>query len=181
MPHTAPKPDHFGAPETGAGSSAVASTEQRRTFLSLLVSAAMTFGLAGGYGMFFGLAGRFLFPARSQPKARLFVELVSRIAPGGSLSYRSPAGQLVTITRRGAGETVDEFIALSSVCPHLGCRVHWEGHNNRFFCPCHNGVFDPQGRATEGPPADAGQSLARFPLSIDNGMLFIEVNAAAPV
>jgi hypothetical protein len=42
-------------------------------------------------------------------------------------------------------------------------------------------VFDPQGTATEGPPADAGQSLARYPLMVENGMLFIEVRTEALV
>ena len=45
----------------------------------------------------------------------------------------------------------------------------------RFFCPCHNGAFDPQGRATEGPPAAAEQSLTRFPLKVENGLLYIQV------
>jgi phenylpropionate dioxygenase-like ring-hydroxylating dioxygenase large terminal subunit len=54
--------------------------------------------------------------------------------------------------------------------------VHWEAQNNRFFCPCHNGVFTPEGKATSGPPADAGQSLFRFPLKVENDLLFIEVS-----
>ena len=27
----------------------------------------------------------------------------------------------------------------------------------------------------DGPPADAGQSLVKYPLRVDNGLLFIEV------
>jgi hypothetical protein len=53
--------------------------------------------------------------------------------------------------------------------------VHWEGHKNRFFCPCHNGVFSPEGVATEGPPAEAGQRLPSYPLRVDGGLLYIEV------
>jgi Rieske Fe-S protein len=53
--------------------------------------------------------------------------------------------------------------------------VHWEAQNDRFFCPCHNGAFDRQGNATAGPPAAAGQALLRFPLRLENGLLFIEV------
>jgi hypothetical protein len=36
-------------------------------------------------------------------------------------------------------------------------------------------VFDPQGKATEGPPAASEQSLSRYPLRIDSGNLMIEV------
>ncbi len=68
---------------------------------------------------------------------------------------------------------------LSNVCPHLGCRVHWEAQKNHFMCPCHNGVFDAVGIATAGPPAEAGQRLARYPLKVESGMLFIEVPLAA--
>jgi len=61
------------------------------------------------------------------------------------------------------------------VCPHLGCQVHWEPQNDRFFCPCHNGVFSPDGVATAGPPAEAGQSLLEYPLKVEGNLLFIEV------
>nr|MBC8425653.1 Rieske 2Fe-2S domain-containing protein [bacterium] len=62
---------------------------------------------------------------------------------------------------------------------HLGCQVYWEEDNNRFFCPCHSGVFDPQGIAIAGPPADAGQRLAEVPLKVDQvaGVLYLEVQA----
>jgi hypothetical protein len=54
--------------------------------------------------------------------------------------------------------------------------VHREPANNRYFCPCHNGVFDPAGVATSGPPADAGQSLVEYPLKVERALLFIEVS-----
>jgi Rieske Fe-S protein len=53
--------------------------------------------------------------------------------------------------------------------------VHWEPGDDRFFCSCHNGVFDPQGKATSGPPAVEEQDLARYELKIENGLLFIKV------
>jgi len=70
---------------------------------------------------------------------------------------------------------VGDFLALSSTCPHLGCQVYWESNKSRFFCPCHNGAFDSQGNATEGPPAKAKQQLLRFSLMVENGLLFIQV------
>ena len=89
--------------------------------------------------------------------------------------YRSPAGESVTIARRGTGGTAEDFVALSSTCPHLGCQVHWEPQNTRFFCPCHNGVFDPTGRAVSGPPAEAGHSLPRYALEVRDGLIYIPV------
>jgi Rieske Fe-S protein len=149
--------------------------EDRRTFLSRVSSLAMVGGLAAGYGTLAVMAGRFLYPSRPQPKAWVYVTDADRLKPGDTLPFQTPAGQMVTITRRQDTGTAGDFLALSSTCPHLGCRVHWEPQNKRFFCPCHNGAFDTEGKATAGPPAEAGQSLPHYPLRIDNGLLFIEV------
>jgi Rieske Fe-S protein len=102
------------------------------------------------------------------------VEQLARLGVGATVLYMTPAGHRVNITRRAAGETPDDFAALSSVCPHLGCQVHWEPQNNRYFCPCHNGVFSPDGVATGGPPAEAGQRLASYPLKVESGILYIQ-------
>jgi Rieske Fe-S protein len=135
----------------------------------------MAGGVVASYGTLGVMACRYLYPSKPQKLAWLFVAETSRIRTGEGFAYRSPAGQPITITRRGEGNSPDDFLALSSTCPHLGCQVHWEGHNNRFFCPCHNGVFTPEGKAIAGPPADAGQSLAHYPLKVESGLLFIEV------
>lgn len=147
----------------------------RRAFLSRASGIAMAAGLAAGYGTFGAMAGRFLYPAKPADKAWMFVADVAGFAHGASLSYTAPDGATVAIARQGTSGGVEDFVALSSTCPHLGCKVHWEGQNNRFFCPCHNGVFDPKGRAVSGPPAEAGQSLGRYPLKIEKGLLYIEV------
>lgn len=145
---------------------------ERRSFLA---TAALTGGLLAGYGTFAAIAGRYLFPARPTETAWLFVQDLRSMKPGDSLVYRTPAGATVAVARIGVTGGVEDFLALSSTCPHLGCQVNWEAANRRFFCPCHNGVFDPQGRAVSGPPADAKQSLLRYPLKVENGLLFIRV------
>lgn len=146
----------------------------RRGFLS---SAGMVCGLAAGYGTFAVMAGRYLYlyPTGANDKAWLFITELKGMAIGDSIDYESPTGAKIVVARRAAEGTADDFVALSSVCPHLGCQVHWESQNNRFFCPCHNGVFDPEGVAIEGPPKAAGQSLADYPLKVESGLLFIEV------
>ncbi len=147
----------------------------RRTIQSSATSLAMTGGLLGSYGTFVAFAGRFLYPVGPPAVGWMFLATLDRLKVNDSLTYRTPAGGTVTIARQGMTGTTDDFVALSSTCPHLGCQVHWEGQNNRFFCPCHNGVFDPHGKGTSGPPGDAGQSLSRYPLKVENGLLFIEV------
>jgi menaquinol-cytochrome c reductase iron-sulfur subunit len=45
----------------------------------------------------------------------------------------------------------DDLVALSTVCPHLGCAIDWDAAGDRFVCPCHDSYFDRQGGVTEGP------------------------------
>lgn len=150
------------------------SAASRRTFLSMASSAVMAGGLAAGYGALAYVCGRFLYTGTERKLAWLFVTEAAAMKIGAALPFRTPTGQIVTITRRADTGTNDDFLALSATCPHLGCQVHWESQNNRFFCPCHNGAFDVTGMATAGPPADAKQVLPRYPLKIENGLVFIE-------
>jgi Rieske Fe-S protein len=147
----------------------------RRSFLRSAASVAMTGGLVASYGTCGVMAARFLYPVEGRATRWQFVTETSRMRAGDALTYRTPAGETVTVARRGVGDAASDFIALSSTCPHLGCQVHWEAHRNRFFCPCHNGVFDPSGTPLEGPPAEAGQRLPEYPLKIEGGLLFIDV------
>lgn len=147
--------------------------EPRRSFLTIS-GLAMTAGLAAGYGSFGRMLGQFVYPAEAHNRGWLFVCTVDAIAPGEAMDFVSPAGTKIVVARQGAGETSSDFLALSSVCPHLGCRVHWEGPQDRFFCPCHNGAFDRSGNPLSGPPKAANQSLMRFPLKVEQGLLFLE-------
>ena len=167
-------------PEPNGPPSRAPNTKRRR-FLTRASRLAMAAGLVGGYGGFAAIAARYLYPARPLERRWQFVTNVTRLNVGDSLRFQGPAGKTINVTRQGRGAGVSDFIALSSTCPHLGCQLHWEAHNARYFCPCHNGTFDPTGIATGGPPAEAGQSLPRYPLRVERGMLFIEVAVSALV
>lgn len=164
--------------QAGPGAGPTGGTDvERRRFLGNVSRAAMTVGLVGGYGGLGLIAGRYLYPARPGDRIWQFVSVIDSIPVGGARLYRAPSGESINIVRQGAVEGQRDFIALSSTCPHLGCQVHWEAQNERYFCPCHNGTFDASGKATGGPPGEAGQSLGRYPLRVEGGMLFIEVPA----
>lgn len=167
-PDTPRVPD---APDDGAG--------DRRSFLTKSSTLLMAGGLAAGYGTFAHVAGRFLYPAGPRATTWMFVADLAHFADGTSMKYRTPDGARVLITRRGTAETDASFKALGSTCPHLGCQVHWEPQQQRFFCPCHNGAFNPEGIAISGPPKEAAQTLPSFPLKVDKGLLYIEVPAPA--
>lgn len=143
---------------------------------SVVSTMAMGTGLAAGYGYFASIAAQFLYPASPEPRGWQFVAVADQIKPGSSLNLKTPSGQPMVVMRQGEQGTEADFVALSGVCPHLGCMVNWEPQNNRFFCPCHNGAFDPSGNATQGPPHASHQTLSRFPLKVENGLLFVEVS-----
>ena len=147
----------------------------RRGFIANASRVAMTAGVVGGYGGFALVAGRFLYPSRTGDVIWQFVSEVDGIGVGESIRYRGPSGETINIARMSREGDASDFIALSSTCPHLGCQVRWEAQNDRFFCPCHNGVFDPSGRGIGGPPGDAGQTLPQYELKIENGLLHIAV------
>ena len=69
-------------------------------------------------------------------------------------------------------ESGSTFIGFSNQCPHLGCKVHWEAKERHFLCPCHQGIFDPTGVATAGPPAQANQTLRAYPIETDGNSMY---------
>ena len=170
-PEADPSPSKDGSGEV----SQPGVDQERRGFLGSAAVASMLSGLVLGYGVFASYAIRFLYPAHAGRSLWQFVCTLDQLSVGESLAFTMPSGAKVVVARQSEGDDAEAFIALSSVCPHLGCKVHWEAANDRFFCPCHNGAFNAQGVATEGPPASANQSLTRFPLSVDGNILMIEV------
>lgn len=51
-------------------------------------------------------------------------------------AYRAPDGTL---------------IAVSPVCTHMKCKVHWNSVETSWDCPCHGSRFAPDGAVIEGP------------------------------
>lgn len=138
----------------------------RRGFFSwclALGSLGASYGLAGFYAL------RFLFPSHKRPRRRqVFVGLRHHI-PVQGLRFTLPSGQEVLVRATGT-----DYNALSNVCPHLGCKVRWEPQNQRFLCPCHNGTFAPDGRATSGPPKAEGKNLTRYDMVARGDALYLE-------
>lgn len=79
--------------------------------------------------------------------------------------YRETAEKVVYVKRDG-----DEFTVFSAVCTHLGCGVRWDEAGNRFFCPCHGGVFDVTGKVVGGPPP---RPLTRLRAKVQAGEVLV--------
>ncbi len=88
-----------------------------------------------------------------QPKTTAQEQLIAQVSevPEGKafyFNYPRPGDQAMLLHLSG-----DRFVAYSQRCTHLSCAVYYQAERARLFCPCHEGVFDPQtGEPVAGPP-----------------------------
>lgn len=154
-------------------------SDGRRGFLA---SAVMVLGLLAGYGLGAWHFWRYLVPLNAGKKRReMFVGTLESIPLGTSLTVKDPAGQEIAITRTGEDpqDLAKGFRALSSICPHLGCKVYFSAGQQQFICPCHQGVFDKDGKAVSGPPATEHKDLPTYEVKVNpkTGCVFVMVSA----
>lgn len=149
----------------------------RRGFLAMAVVAAG--GLITAVYAIPGVA-YLLGPAVQKSESEDWIPLgpASKVEPGVPTLFRADV-------RRQTGWIVNEeqltvyvltengrtYVALSNICTHLGCRVRWVEGEQRFFCPCHNGVFDKSGQVVSGPPP---RPLDQYPVKVEDGQLYIQ-------
>ena len=65
--------------------------------------------------------------------------------------------------------TGQDATVFSPICPHLGCRYQWHEDQKLFVCPCHNSVFDKEGKVVSGP---APRPLDTLPVKVKNNYLY---------
>lgn len=134
----------------------------RRNLLHFAVYTSGTLFLGTGLLALLGRAR-----AHTRPTARKQVASVNEIPPGGFLYFNYPGPSDQAVLLRLADGT---FVAYSQTCTHLSCSVYYQREQNRLFCPCHEGVFDPSnGQPVAGPPV---RPLPRIKLESDGMNLF---------
>jgi len=67
-----------------------------------------------------------------------------------------------------------EYRAFTAVCTHLGCTVQYRPDLQEIWCPCHNGIYDLQGRNVSGPPP---RPLAQYQVHIQGQDIVVVRNA----
>ena len=65
----------------------------------------------------------------------------------------------------------DEVVAISEVCPHLGCRVEWCDSSRQFECPCHGSIFNRLGKYRSGPTP---RGMDRHPAVVVDGVVEVD-------
>ena len=63
-----------------------------------------------------------------------------------------------------------DYVAMSNICTHLGCRVRWISEQEQFLCPCHTAVFGKDGSVVTGPPP---RPLDQYEVKVEDDQLFI--------
>lgn len=113
----------------------------RRRALQLLLGGS-TVGAAAAFGV---PVVRYLAPLPLSEAERTASLDPEELAPGeGRLLLVGGLPAIVVNTGEG-------YSAVSAVCTHLGCVVRWKPGRRQFFCPCHGGRFDLEGRVLGGP------------------------------
>ncbi len=92
---------------------------------------------------------------------------LSEIAAGSEHLFRYPTSNDPAILVRLPD---GDLRAFTQKCTHLGCVVFYEPDQDRLFCPCHHGEFDPSTGAPTGGPPD--RPLARIDLEVRDGTIW---------
>jgi len=148
----------------------------RRDFMKITIGA-----IGGMFGLGFGIPAiaYVVGPALSKNQAQEWIQLgaISKIELGKPTLYKTKltrqTGWIVNEEELAVyvlTEDGRDYIAMSNICTHLGCRIRWIADQNQYICPCHNGIFDKQGNVVSGPPP---RPLDMYRTKVENDQLFI--------
>jgi Rieske Fe-S protein len=166
--------DSGGVPRVRRGD---AEMPARRSFFGLLLGA----GMASVGGLLSVPLLRFvLHPLLSATTPLAWAE----VGDAQELSAATgPVKKLITVEQRDGWRKIvseravyvikknGQLSALSSICPHLGCSVAWQGDKDVFLCPCHGGQFAPDGKLLAGPPP---RGLDALECKVADGVLKVQ-------
>jgi len=149
-------------PNEHAHPAATSTESNRRDFLERALGAGAAVWAAG----IAVPTGIYLWPAAASGPTKKYIELDPESLAPGTGRVLGEGGKPVLLLRQKNGE----FRALSAVCTHLGCVVHWNAEQQQIQCPCHAGTFTPEGAVVSGPPP---RPLASYPTQLVAGKLRI--------
>ncbi len=135
----------------------------RRTFLNTLFGGwLIAFFSGSAYALY-----KFAFPTLG--KEPDFVVLNAKDFMNIPLNSVKPfawGGKLGLFFRKDNGST----FALKGVCTHMECNITYKSEEKKFYCACHKGWFDQNGKNIEGPPP---KPLEFFDYTVEGEKLII--------
>lgn len=135
----------------------------RRTFLNALFGSWLAAFSAGSLWALW----RFAFPTLGKEpdfvvlKAADFVDV-----PPNSTKPFAWGGKLGIFFKKEDGT----MMAIKGVCSHMDCNVVYKPLEKKFYCACHKGWFDDNGKNIAGPPP---RPLEIFDLSQEDDKLIV--------
>ena len=133
----------------------------RRDTLRFLVAGSGALWLAS---VALAIAGVFRSPTDRRMQA---IARVGEVPLNGSkvFTYPNSYAQGILVNLPGKG-----LVAYSDVCTHLSCAVLYQASERRFYCPCHDGLFDAaSGQVLGGPPT---RPLPLIKLLVRQGIVY---------
>jgi cytochrome b6-f complex iron-sulfur subunit len=121
----------------------------RRVFVKVALGAAgFCYAAAIGYPVYKYLASPIEKAEANAAVTEVTLPDAQKLATGSALMFKFGSRPCMLIHHAD-----DSWVALSAVCKHLGCTVQYQPEQNRIFCACHGGVYDPKtGANVSGPP-----------------------------
>ncbi|MGD8760076.1 MAG: ubiquinol-cytochrome c reductase iron-sulfur subunit [Anaerolineales bacterium] len=148
----------------------------RRQFMSAVTWA---IGALIGVGLGIPAIAYLIGPALRRSEEQIWIRLgsASKVELGIPTLFKArierKTGWIVTEQELSVYVRTDngrDFVAMSSICTHLGCRVRWISDQEQFFCPCHTAAFDQEGNVVTGPPP---RPLDRYEVKEEDGQLYV--------
>ena len=143
--------------------------QSRRDFLSKLF---LGTGLIVSFGVLVRNVIRFIFPKVKFKEYKKVLVVHAADIPLKEAKELIVSGEPIFIVHQ-----IEGFKVFSAVCTHLGCLVRWESDKNRFYCPCHKGIFDSNGQVISGPPP---RPLDQFKVEQDKNLVYMWIEKRVP-
>lgn len=121
------------------------SLVSRRTFLNALFGGWLIAIASGGIYAFL----RFIFPTvGKEPDFVVLNKADFFDIPANTVKAFAWGGKPGFFLKKDNGT----MLALKGVCTHMECNISYRPDVKKFYCACHKGWFDDNGRNIEGPP-----------------------------
>lgn len=129
-----------------------ASDPSRRDFLRKIAGGTAAVTFLGAIG------------ACSEDLPEMLVGEVQAMRANGWLTPKFNGNRIMATERDG------QIVVFSLVCRHKACTVKWKDEQDRFECPCHEGMYNKEGEVISGPPPG---NLRRYKYEIRGEELWV--------